>query len=161
MTRDTKSVVVLACGNTLRGDDGVAWHIGAALEKRLTYPGIVVIFTQQLLPEHAEQLSGADAAIFLDCSAVNEPGTVSTIVLSSAPRPAHLFTHHLEPESLLRLTQDLYGRAPFSACAVTVGGRSFALDTQVTEVVAGAIPIAVETVCRMLTTPKLINSPGP
>ncbi len=83
-----KRVLILACGNTLRGDDGVAWRIGSSLQAEFQDKqidsAIEVILTQQLLPEHAEPLSRTDTAIFLDCSAIAKPGVVSIHCLSLA-----------------------------------------------------------------------------
>ena len=148
MTRAMKSVLVLACGNTLRGDDGVAWHIAAALEQDGTDPKAEIIFTRQLIPEHAELLSTADLVVFIDCSAVAEPGVISTIPITPAHALPRIFTHHLDPASLLKLAQDLYGRIPSKAMAITVGGQSFELNEQLSKPVTAAIPIAVEVVRR-------------
>jgi hydrogenase maturation protease len=145
-----KPVLVLAIGSTLRGDDGIAWRIGEALLENLVQPGVEVVFTELLLPEHAVPLSTADMAIFIDCSAMTEPGEVSMIPLSPAQDLPRIFTHHLVPASLLKLTQDLCGRAPATALAITVGGQSFELSDdsngQLSERVEAAIPIAVEAV---------------
>src|SRR5271168_1858099 len=56
------SFLVLACGNTLRGDDGVGWRIGSLLIENPPCDSLQVILTRQLLPEHAEPLSKADTA---------------------------------------------------------------------------------------------------
>jgi hydrogenase maturation protease len=143
-----RSVVVLACGNTLRGDDGVAWHIGAALQQHLADPEIRIILTQQLLPEHAELVGTAGLVVFIDCNAVVRPGVVSTIPITPAQVRPRIFTHHLDPASLLKLAQDLYGRIPSRSVAITVGGQSFDLNEQLSGPVAEAIPVAVEAVRR-------------
>jgi hydrogenase maturation protease len=148
MTRAMKSVVVLACGNTLRGDDGVAWHIGAALQQDGADPNAEIVLTHQLLPEHAELLRTADLVVFIDCTDVAGPGVISTIPITPADVLPRIFTHHLDPASLLKLAQDLYGRIPSRAMAITVGGQSFELNEQLSKRVAAAIPIAVEVVRR-------------
>jgi hydrogenase maturation protease len=149
-----KPVLVLACGNTLRGDDGVGWRIGSALQDEFqnepAESAVEVILTQQLLPEHAEPLSRSNTAIFLDCSAIAQPGVVSTHSLSPAQSLPRIFTHHLDPASLLKLTQDLYGRIPARAVSITIGGKSFELQEQLTEPVTAAIPIAVQAVHRAI-----------
>jgi hydrogenase maturation protease len=145
-----KPILVLACGNSLRGDDGVGLRIGSALQADFhNEPGesaLEVILTQQLLPEHAEPLSKADLAIFIDCSAIVQPGVVSTQTLSPAQTLPRIFTHHLDPSSLLKLTQDLFGRSPSRAVSITVGGKSFEMQEQLSEPVETAIPNAVEAV---------------
>jgi hydrogenase maturation protease len=152
-------MLVLACGNTLRGDDGVAWHIGAALKDDAVFAEIEVVLTQQLLPEHAEPLSKADVAVFIDCSAIIEPCVLSVFSVSPAESLPHAFTHHLDPASLLKLTKDLYGSIPSRNVAVTVGGESFELNEELTEHVAAAIPIAVAVVRRAVFDPEyaLVN----
>ena len=147
-----KPILVLACGNTLRGDDGVAWHIGTALKEELADSEVEVILTQQLLPEHAEPLSKTNGAIFLDCSAIAQPGVVSTLTLCAAQSLPRIFTHHLDPASLLKLTHDLYGRIPSRAVSITIGGKSFELQEQLSEPVTAAIPIALEAVRRAYGT---------
>ena len=104
--------LVLACGNTFRGDDGVGWRIGCAVEQRPPCGGLTVVLTQQLLPEHAEAISAADTVVFVDCSAVTPAGTVSTIALRPAERLPRILTQHLGPAALLRLALDLYARMP-------------------------------------------------
>jgi hydrogenase maturation protease len=148
MKRAMKSVLVLACGNTLRGDDGVAWHIGAALEQDGADPETEIVLTHQLLPEHAEMVSTADLVVFIDCTAITEPGVISTIPIPPAHVLPSIFTHHLNPASLLKLAQDLYGRIPSRAIAITVGGQSFELNEELSQPVTAAIPIAVEVVRR-------------
>ena len=150
--------LVLACGNTFRGDDGVGWRIGCAVEQRPPCEGVTVVLTQQLLPEHAEAISAADTVVFVDCSAVTAAGTVSTTLLQPAESLPRILTHHLDPASLLRLALDLYVRMPTRAIAVTVGGQSFALTDQLSRTVRSAVPEALEAVRGALlagTVPRL------
>jgi hydrogenase maturation protease len=138
--------LLLACGNTLRGDDGVGWWIGGEVEQSPPLPDLEVILTQQLLPEHAEQVSCADVVVFVDCSAVTEAGAISVIPISPAEQLPRLLTHQLDPGSLLRLAADLFGRVPQIAVAVTVGGHEFSLGEGLSEAVRASIPKAVEAV---------------
>ncbi len=136
----------MACGNTFRGDDGVGWRIGCAVEQRPPCDGLSVVLTRQLLPEHAEAISAAEIVVFVDCSAVAAAGTVSTSTIRPAERPPRILTHHLDPAALLRLTLDLYARTPPQAVLVTVGGESFALTDQLSKTVRSAVPKALEAV---------------
>jgi hydrogenase maturation protease len=155
MPQEVKSAVVLACGNPLRGDDGIAWAIGSEIERSiveqsLPYVEVEVILTQQLLPEHCVNLSRTDLAIFIDCSIVVGPGNVSAVPIRPGERLPHIFTHHLDPPSLLGLTQHLYGRIPLRAVAITVGGQSFELSESLSKPAADAIPLAKAAVYAML-----------
>src|ERR1035438_3634143 len=95
--------LLLACGNTFRGHDGVGWRIGSAVEQQLRLSGLTVLMTRQLLPEHAEAISSADVVVFVDCSAVTAAGTVSTIPIRPAVSLPRILTHHLDPAALLRI----------------------------------------------------------
>jgi hydrogenase maturation protease len=150
MEQSRKEAVILACGNTLRGDDGVAWRIAEQLQALPSSASAELILTQQWMPEHADALSRASLAIFLDCSASGNPGVVKTIALSPASGLPRIFTHHLDPASLLRLTLDLYGELPPQAFAITVGGDRFELNEALSDAVTGAIPAAIESISTLL-----------
>jgi Ni,Fe-hydrogenase maturation factor len=47
-------VLVVACGNTLRGDDAVGPEVGELLAVRLAGTGASVIVSDHLLPELAD-----------------------------------------------------------------------------------------------------------
>lgn len=145
-TDSTQRVLLFACGNTLRGDDGVGWRIGCAVEQQAPHNGLTVVCTRQLLPEHAEAISAADVVVFVDCSAVTTAGSVSTIPIEPAKNLPRSFTHHLDPASLLKLTVDLYSRIPKRAVAVTVGGESFEVTDQLSRAAKAAVPKALEAV---------------
>jgi len=149
-----KPALVLACGNTLRGDDGVALHIGSVLQEELSEAGVEVILTRQLQPEHAELLSRTSTAIFLDCSAIAQAGVVSTLALSASESAPRIFTHQLDPASLLRLAHDLYGSVPNRSVSITIGGQSFELEERLSEPVAAAIPLAIQAIYRTLSAPE-------
>jgi hydrogenase maturation protease len=152
-TGQPKRALLLACGNTLRGDDGVGWCIGCAAEQ-FRRADLTVVMTRQLLPEHAEAISAADLVIFVDCSAVTAAGTISTIPIQPAESLPRTFTHHLDPGSLLRLAQDLYDRTPAHALAITVGGESFELTDRLSRTVKAAVPKALEAVrCALCGSP--------
>jgi hydrogenase maturation protease len=140
-TNDRK--LLLACGNPLRGDDGVGWKIAEALELDPAYASVKVIITQQFTPELAEDLRDADTVVFVDASATTAAGEVTLVELSAAQAMPRMLTHHMPPDSLLKLTRELYGRLPQRAFAVVVGGESFELGETLTEAVQAAIPQAV------------------
>ena len=150
VSSESRKALVLACGNSLRGDDGVGWRIGSLLLEDPPCDGIEVILTQQLLPEHAELVSRADTVVFLDCSVLNPLGMVTTTpILASGNQPS-ILTHHVNPEALLQLAQNVYRRSPSCATAITIGGNSFDLIEQLSAPVAAAIPKALEAVRALL-----------
>jgi hydrogenase maturation protease len=143
--------LLLACGNPLRGDDGVGWKIAEALEKDPAYAGVKIIVTQQFTPELAEDLRDADTVVFVDASATTASGEVTLVELSPAQAMPRMLTHHMPPDALLKLTQELYGRLPQRAFAVVVGGECFELGEKLTEAVQAAIPKAVAALQNIFT----------
>ena len=80
MTQTTIRCLILACGNTLRGDDGVGpWLAEWAEEKYRGDPTVRVISRQQWTPDLAEDIAGAESVLFIDCSIESAPGYVSLI----------------------------------------------------------------------------------
>ena len=76
--------LVLACGNTLRGDDGVGWAIAALLEDDPALEDVEVVASHQLTPEMAEPISRTETVVFVDCSAVAGAGEVSVFPVAAA-----------------------------------------------------------------------------
>ena len=103
--------LLLACGNTLRGDDGVGWWIGGQVEQNLAPADLEVVLTHQFLPEFADIISKAEIVVFVDCSAVTQPGAVSVFPVEAAAELPRIMTHQMDPASLLRMAAD-YVRAP-------------------------------------------------
>lgn len=158
LSADQPRALLVACGNTFRGDDGVGWCIGGAVEQQVHLAGLTVLRTRQLLPEHAEAVSAADVVVFVDCSAITAAGTVSTIPLEPAESLPRVLTHHLDPAVLLRLARDLYAHTPDRAVAITVGGESFDWSDRLSRSVKSAVPEAMEAVRMALlgvTAPEL------
>lgn len=152
-TRSIVSVgrqLVVACGNTLRGDDGVAWRIAEAIQKDASLHELRVVIAHQLTPELAEPISGADTVIFVDCSAISLPGEVSVFPVERANNTTGSLTHNVDPSTLLALSQELFGSLPRRAFAITVGGQSFELGERLTELVTLAIPAAVQAIKGLL-----------
>lgn len=152
---ESQRVLLIASGNTFRGDDGIGWYIGHAEEQQPPCSGVTVLLTRQLLPEHAEDVSAADVVVFVDCDATSIPGVVSSFQVQPAEKLPQTLTHHLDPASLLRLSIDLYGRAPTRAVLVTVGGESFEWTDRLSGTAKAAVPKALAEVRRVL-----LDGPG-
>ena len=121
--------LILACGNPLRGDDGVAWVIAESIRHDPAFADVEIVFAHQFGPEMAELLCHANVAVFVDASASAAPGEVSSMNVEAAPEVPQALSHHLPPAGLLALTQYLYGRTPGRVLAVSVGAESFDLSS--------------------------------
>ena len=95
--------LLIACGNTLRCDDGVA-HL--VLRGIAPAPGCETRFVQQLMPELAQELTGFGRVVFLDADArcmnlVIEP---LPALVSRSP-----LTHAADAGEIVALARALFG----------------------------------------------------
>ena len=117
-------LVVLGWGNESRGDDG----LGPLLLRRFEaadWPDLVAIEDYQLQIEHALDLEGAHAALFIDAGRdTPTPFTFREIAPHSG---ATHTTHALAPESVLGVYAQITGVAPPPAFTLCVRGECFGL----------------------------------
>ena len=140
---NTIRCLILACGNTLRGDDGVGPWLAEWAEQR--YRGesrIQVSSRQQWTPELAEDIAEAESVIFIDCSLESQPGSVSLHPVDPAPVNPTIATHHLGPPELLALARELFGSTPQRALLLSVGAASTEIGEEFSGAVKAALPKA-------------------
>lgn len=150
--------LILACGNTLRGDDGVGPFLCAWAEERFAgVDGVRAMARQQWSPELAADVAAAEAVIFLDCTLDGQPGDVRLQEITAAPIRPGLVTHHLGAAELLSVARDLYGAALTRALVLTIGASSIELGEGLSPAVQAAIPAAQKAlelaVCQALESP--------
>ncbi|MGD0295114.1 MAG: hydrogenase maturation protease [Terracidiphilus sp.] len=155
MSQTPPRCLILACGNTLRGDDGVGlWLAGWAEQRFRDQPGLRVIADHQWTPELAEDVARAQSVLFVDCSLDSEPGSLHLTPVEPAPGGPEHSTHHLKAAELLALGRELYNFLPREALQLTIGAGSTELGEHFSPAVAAALPNACklieETVMRML-----------
>jgi hydrogenase maturation protease len=139
--------LILACGNTLRSDDGIGpWLAQWAEEKFRDDPTIRVISRQQWTPDLAEDIAQAESVVFIDCSIESAPGSVQVLVVAPTSSTEGLATHHQGAPELLAHARDLYNSQPRGASLITIGASSIELGETFSEPVLDAIPEA----CRLL-----------
>lgn len=138
--------LVLACGNSLRGDDGVAIRIVNQLENSVCDQAIEVYCQQQWTPELAEPISQSEIVVFVDVSVGETPGAVTCHQLQASRSALLDSTHQCSPEFLLLLAEELYGQRPSRAYLVTVAGAIFGLEENLSDAVLRAIPEAEERI---------------
>jgi hydrogenase maturation protease len=147
MNQSPARCLILACGNTLRSDDGIGpWLAQWAEEKFREDPSIRIISRQQWTPDLAEDIAQAESILFIDCSIESPPGSVSLREVHLALQAQGLDTHHQGAPELLALTRDLYNLQPRAVSLLTIGAGSTALGETFSEPVLDAIPEA----CRLL-----------
>ena len=151
--------IILACGNPLRGDDGVALRVVCGLQEGYSDPETEICFAQQWTPDLAESISKSRLAIFVDASAAIPPGEIRLVPVCGRHEPPGLTTHSLSPERLLELSLELFQRVPDRAFLLTIGGASFEHGEQLSDPVQRAVPAACNQLKALLSSVTLPNSP--
>jgi len=147
MTENSPRCLILACGNTLRTDDGVGLWLAEWAEQHFsTQAGVRVIADHQWTPELAEDVAHAQSVLFIDCSINSIPGSLHlTSVEPVSGSPEHN-THHLGAAELLALARELYNSLPREALQLTIGAASIELGETFSPAVTAALPEA----CRCI-----------
>lgn len=144
-------VLIIAYGNPLRSDDGLAWLVAEQLENRFRADDVEILRLHQLGPELAETASHAACVIFID--AANSPGSpgeiqIADLSASTALQPAH-FGHAISPATVLGLAAQLYSAKP-RAYSATIVGQSFDHGDTLSATVIQAIPQLLSEIERLV-----------
>ena len=152
--RADRSVLILACGNDLRQDDGA----GLALARQIAAanprpdPTVDLICVHQMMPELALEVARPEVAavLFVDTRVVigsgeggqNEsPGASLTITALEPTAPVGRLGHHVDAQMVLLYARELYA-ARVPAWLITVPGYAFdhgeGFSPQVQALLAGA-----------------------
>ena len=154
--------LILACGNTLREDDGIGPYLAQWAEERWRDdPRVRVLCDHQWTPEMVEEVAQAESVIFVDCATDTPAGHVRTSPVEPAASGSKIGTHHLEAPQLLALSRDLYSATPHNALLITVGAGSLELREGFSAAVSAALPIAQQTLAesvQLLLQPSIGDS---
>jgi hydrogenase maturation protease len=147
MTISPVRCLILACGNTLRGDDGVGLWLAEWAERRFSdQPGVRVIADHQWTPELAEDVARTQSVLFIDCSLDTAPGSVHLASVEPAAAGQGINTHHQNAAELLALARDLYNSVPRNAHLLTIGAGS----TELGEAFSAAVEAALPEACKLI-----------
>lgn len=140
--------LIVGYGNPLRGDDGVGWVVAEKLREILPDEQVLIRTCIQLTPELASDLSEVEIAIFIDAKCAEPEGSVECVAVSPSPM-SQTFSHHFTPSTLLAYGQQFFGKVP-RTFLVSVNGKNFGFQTQLSQPVQDAIPAVIETVLNLL-----------
>ena len=158
MANSQVRILILACGNTLRSDDGIGPSLAQWAQKKFAAnTAIRVIERQQWTPDLAEDIAQAAAVLFIDCSIQQEPGEVRLTEVQPTASDSQT-THHISAEQLLALARDLYNAHPSDASLLTIGAGSTELGETFSEPVLNAIPHACHLLQHKVNTWQGENS---
>ncbi len=140
-------LVVLACGNVSRGDDGLGPLLLARVEA-LGMGWLTAIEDYQLNIEHALDLDGADLVLFIDAGS----GTPAPYSFSeaAADRALSHSTHALEPPAVLATFERITGRPPPPAFVLTIRGVQFELGAALSSEASAHLESAWRFVGKLL-----------
>ena len=146
-------ILIVAYGNPLRSDDGVAWRAADLLAQKLSESKAKILRLHQLAPELSEAISHFATVIFIDAAAVDDktvPGQihVQEIAPQSRADPSH-FTHAVSPQTVVALAATLYGAKP-RAFLVTVTAACFDHGDALSPSVEAVLPTLVSEVDRLV-----------
>jgi len=137
--------LVIGYGNDLRRDDAAGRCVAEAVE-RLDLPGVEVLVSTQLVPEHAERLAVVGRVVFVDASIEATGVVVSTV--TAAGSPTH--SHHASPAGLLALVEALGVSAP-EAFLVEVPAIDLSLGEGLSDETTAAVQQAIAEVAALVT----------
>jgi hydrogenase maturation protease len=134
--------LILACGNTLRGDDGIGPFLSSWAEDRFAgESGVQTIARQQWTPDLAQDIARAASVIFIDCALDLEAGQLLLREIRAA-EPGVISAHSLGAAELLGLAKGLYDVTPGRACLLTIGAGSIELGEELSAPVQAVLPDA-------------------
>ena len=146
-------LLIIAYGNPLRSDDGVAWRAAAALQENFSIEQAEILTLHQLGPELAENASRSECAIFIDAAAgPGRPGEIRVKELSESDsdHQTSAFCHAMTPSQVLALAAQLYHCRP-RAYSTTVVGESFNHGESLSPPVEAALPALVARIEELST----------
>lgn len=146
--------LVIGYGNELRGDDAAGPHAARAIEE-LALPNVEVFVRQQLTPELADNVSQADAAIFIDAAA--EIGSTAIREACAAPSSTAI-AHSSSPEALLSLAGAVFGSAP-KAWLITVPIAELGFREHLSKITKSNISRAVAAALSLISGEELKSLP--
>lgn len=135
-------LLIVAYGNPLRSDDGVAWRAAAALQEILPPDQAEILALHQLGPELAENASRSECVIFVDASTgPGRPGEVQSkeLLRNDPDNETSAFCHAMSPSHVLALAAQLYHSRP-RAYSTTVVGENFNHGESLSPAVEAALP---------------------
>lgn len=151
-------ILIIAYGNPLRCDDGIAWRAADRLQDKFAEPDVEVLCQHQLAPEIAETLRNRQLVLFVDAACAEENNRAGEIRVRDLSRELHQreegqFSHVYSPTKIVELARELYG-ATANAFVITVTGQNFAHGDNLSMPVADALPELIETIRRMVESVK-------
>ncbi len=118
-----RKTLVIGYGNPGRLDDGLGPLLAEKLEA-MEIPGLTVDSDYQLTVEDAAPVAEHDVVIFADAHVSCDPPFSFTRLEPDPAGVVSFSTHHAEPEAVLALAKEAFGKTP-DAFALGIRGYEF------------------------------------
>lgn len=148
-----RRVVILACGNDGRRDDGLGVLAAERIEA-MAFPGAEVIVAHQFQPEHATYLQGADLAVFIDAADLIETPCVLQELVPAEGRST--FSHAMSARQVLAVQRRLDPLHVPPAFMLAIRGTDFGLGFGLSARAERDLDQALALVRRMLERPDAL-----
>ncbi len=145
-------LLVFGYGNPSRGDDALGPELIRRLEEARAlhpeWPDPALLTDFQLQPEHALDLDGRDAVIFVDAAASGpEPYALTRLL---AERDPSYTSHALSPAAVLHVREAILERPAVPAYLLAIRGYGFELGDPMGESALANLGAAVRAVSELL-----------
>lgn len=158
--------LIIGYGNPDREDDGVAWHILQGVAEHLGRTALDVetggldqlgqspdlLFVLQLTPDLAELIANYNYVCFIDAHTGDYPEDLRLDFIAAGYQTSP-FTHHMTPETCLKLAETLFGHKP-QAIVVSVRGHQFGFSHTLSNQTALLAKEAIEQITSWLNQPS-------
>jgi hydrogenase maturation protease len=145
--------LVFAVGNASRGDDALGPALLALLREAGVERGgrVELLEDYQLQPEHALDLAGRQAVLFVDAAHGERAGLPGVRLERLWADPAVSWTTHaLRPQALLSIYARVQGEAPPPAWLLSIEGHRFELGAPLTADAQARLDEAFARACAWL-----------
>ena len=149
-------ILIVAYGNPLRCDDGVAWRAADALEREFPKSEVEILRLHQLAPEVADSVRQRELVLFVDAACVdnvrsNRAGEIRVFEVSGTETRDSYghFSHVYSPAKVLGFALELYREMP-KAFVITVAGENFGHGDSLSAAVASVLPELVTRIQRLI-----------
>lgn len=159
-------ILIVAYGNPMRSDDGVAWRVADQLEAKFPVSELEIVRVHQLAPELAETASHFECVIFVDAAWETNLSAADIRIEQIDQRERdslpHFF-HAISPRAVLLLAAQLYAAHPL-AFSATLTGADFGHGETLSPAVITALPDLtkrIEKLIRQIHARQAFPPPGP
>lgn len=143
---NSKSILIIGYGNTLRGDDGVGFRLAEFIDSQ-RWDNVCVLAVHQLTPELAANIAKAKAVIFID-AAVSENNNIEVKILQPDDNYTQV-AHYQHPSSLLNLSKSVYNFVP-PAWWILIPGNQFDFGENFSSITQECFPKAINIIKELI-----------